>query len=550
MRHGARRLTALLTALVLVSSLAAASASAAGVLREVDVAVTPPEDITFGQLPEDPSAEQVDRGSGTDQDGAFTYRYVGVDGTDYDSERKPLGAGKYQVIATLNSATHSGEGVSAPFTIQKTAKGTVRRTVAVPTSGGSRTVYISELGLYAGMLKGAEIKEKPKFTDGEVLKSGSLTADGAAFTLEIKPAADGKSQNFRFVLTSDNYEELAVTVAVTSSTDADDLEITGLKVGEPNTFPYGTVLKDIIDLKDCAAVLNGQSVSGTFALAEPEKRYSVGESTGVALRFTCDGREYTRTVPAGFTITPVDAAFVGWDEAFIRDGYWITTYANSPYNTSVESLRDLVQDRKQNFTISSGHRRFSLYADWSADGSSLSFDLQGQKPHQAGDIIWYDWYAYTAALTSPKVNVKNMSAGSVQPKAYIRVVPVTAAADLGSDSKKTVSAADIAALTEESWRTALTLPESATVHYEPVEQPQWSDVYIPEPDTAFVITGWQMEGENLTLAALKAKAAEAVDGDVELTLTPVYDGIPAWATVLPAVELTIIANERSGQNEA
>lgn len=96
----------------------------------------------------------------------------------------------------------------------------------------------------------------------------------------------------------------------------------------------------------------------------------------------------------------------------------------------------------------------------------------------------------------------------------------------------------------------MTLPESATVHYEPVEQPQWSDVYIPEPDTAFVITGWQMEGENLTLAALKAKAAEAVDGDVELTLTPVYDGIPAWATVLPAVELTIIANERSGQNEA
>lgn len=566
MGHGTKKLISLLTALVTISSITAAPVSATGggvhpavsasetpgsASKEVGVTVTPPKDITFGQIPGDPSAAQKDTGDGVDRGAVFTYRYVGVDGTDYNSEEKPLAAGSYQVVATLNSATHSGRGVSAPFTIHKIADSTAKRTVTVSTVGGTRTLYISELGLYSSMMKGAKLKEEPKAAGGDVLESVATTADSAAFILKIKAAPDGKYQRFRFVLDSDNYENLSVIVTVAVSVAADDLEITGLKVKAPGAFVYGTALKDMVDLTDCAATLNGQSVSGSFALAEPERRYGVGESTGVALRFTCDGKEYTRTVPAEFTIRPADATFVGWDEAFIRDGYWITTYANSPYNTDVEMLRELVQDRKKNYSVSSGNRRFTLYADWSADAVNLSFDPQGQKPHQVGDIIWYDWYAYTASLSSSKVNVKNLSAGGIQPKAYIRVVPVIAATDLGEGSRKTVSAADVDALTEEDWRTALGLPETASVHYEPVERPAWSDEYVPTPDGTYDITGWQLDDEELTLAALKAKAAGIVNGEMTFTLIPIYDGVPAWATVadMPTVELTITSKERIDRNE-
>lgn len=551
MRYGARRLLSFLTALAIVCSFAAASVSAAdaaGEIKEVDVTVTAPRDITFGQIPEDPSAEQADKGSGTDENGTFTYRYVGVDGTDYDSGKKPLAAGTYRVAATLNSATHSGEGTSAPFTIRRAASGAAKKTVAVPTTGGTRTVYLSELGLYSGMMKGARLKQEPGNTGGEVLESVTATADRTAFILSTKAAQDGKSQSFRFVLTSDNYEELTVTVTIAASVAADDLEITGLKVRAPGAFVYGTALKDMIDLEDCAATINGQSASGTFALAEPDRCYGVGESTGVAIQFNSGGKRYTRTVPAGFTIRPAGAAFVGWDEAFIRDGYWITTYANSPYNTGVEMLRELVQDRKKSFSVSSGNRRLTLNAAWSADAGNLSFDPQGQKPHQVGDIIWYDWYAYTAALSSSKVNVKSLSVGGVQPKAYVRVVPVTAVTDLGGDSLKTVSASGIAALREEDWRAVLDLPETAAVHYEPVERPEWSDEYVPTPDGTYAITGWRVDGRDLALEDLRAKAAAAVNGEVKVTLTPVYDGVPAWATItaVPTVELTITPDEKAG----
>lgn len=554
MRHGVRGLASLLAAASLFAAAAAAEAAPVSgeSSKEVGVTVTPPGDVTFGQIPGDPSAEQRDTGDGVDRGAVFTYRYVGVDGTDYDSGEKPLGAGEYRVVAALNSATHSGQGVSEPFAIRKAPGCTVKRTITVPAAGGTRTVSVSELGLYAGMMKGAAIKQEPRVTGGEVLESVTAAAGGAAFTLHIKEAQDGKTQSFRLTLASDNYQELSVLVTVAASAPEDDLEITGLKVRAPGTFVYGTALRDMVDLEDCAATLNGQSASGTFSLAEPERCYGVGESTGVALRFTCGGREYTRTVPAGFTIRPARVTFLGWDEAFIRDGYWITTYANSPYNASAEKLRDLVQDSKGTFTVSQSRRTLTLYADWSADEGNPPFEPQGQKPHQAGDIIWYDWYVYTAALSSWRVNVKNLSAGGVRPKAYIRVVPIAAATDLGGDSRRTVGAADVAALTEENWRTALGLPETAAVHYEPVERPAWSDEYVPTPDGTYDIAGWRLDGEDFTLAALKAKAAGAVSGDVTIRLTPVYaaDGenaVPAWATVAdtPAFVLTVTPDENA-----
>lgn len=506
-----------------------------GSSAEVEVAVAPPGDITFGQALGDPSAVQRDLGSGVDRDAVFTYRYVGVDGTDYDSAEKPRDAGRYQVVAVLDSATHSGEGVSGSFTIRRADSKTVRRVIPVPTADGTRTVFIGQLDLPADWAQGAKLKEEPVFTEGKVLRSGALTADGAAFTLETKAAEPGETQKFRFVLETDNCWALTVVVEVTASLEEDEVEITGVRTKEPGTFRYGTTLRNIIDLGDCAASVNGESAQGRFELAEPGRCYGVGESKEIAVRFVSGDRVYTRTVPAEFTVEPAHVTPVGWDGQFFRDGYWITTYANSPYNTSVEMLGELVRERKRDFRVDRGSTRIRLDADWSADSGNPAFEPQGQRPHQVGDVIWYDWYVYTAALSSRKYDAASLDIGV--PKAYVRVVPVTAAADLGDGGRRTVSAAELAALTEEDWRAALALPETAEVSFEPVERPQWSDEYVPTPGGTYAVTGWQLDGRDLTLSALKA--AGAAKGGAALSLTPVYEGIPGWATVLPAVELTV-----------
>ena len=507
--------------------------------RPVEVTVEPPDGITYGGELGDPVAAQTAISDGTDGNGTFTYRYVGVEGTDYDSEEKPADAGTYQVTATLDSATHTGEGASAPFAIRRAASGSAAVELTVPAAGGDRTVYLSGMGLPDGMAKDARLKAEPDAAAGEVLSGVTGSAGGDCFTLNVKPSQAESSQSFPLVLTGRNYEELTVTVTVTATDAPGGFQPTRVAVREPGTFDYGTPLKDIIDLERCAAVLNGVDASGTFELAEPDRRYEVGEDTTIGLRFQSGGRTYRAEVPVGFTIEPAKLTFLGWDDAFIRDGYWIPTYANNPYNTDAGMLRMLVQDRKRTFAVSYAGGRLVLDAKWVADAGNPPFEPTGQKPHQVGDVIWYDWYGYTAALTPRTGDAKNFAL-DVQPKAYIRVVPVNAAPVLESGSK-TVRAADLAALTEENWTEVLGLPETAPVSFQPVERPEWSDEYVPPSTDVCAIAGWKLDGLILTPADLRAKAAQAVDGEVKLTLTPIYADIPGWAAVTTAAafELTI-----------
>ncbi len=90
----------------------------------VNVTVTAPADITYGEALGDPGeASQVDAGNGTDTgaNAGFTYQYEGIAPTVYAlSTIKPTNAGTYKVIATLVSETHSGSG-SDTFTISKKA---------------------------------------------------------------------------------------------------------------------------------------------------------------------------------------------------------------------------------------------------------------------------------------------------------------------------------------------------------------------------------------------------------------------------------------------
>lgn len=73
--------------------------------------VRAPDSITYGETLGD-CAIELDSGIGT-----VTYKYIGVDGTKYDSAEKPSNAGSYRVTAALTSDTHSGRWTSETFTI-------------------------------------------------------------------------------------------------------------------------------------------------------------------------------------------------------------------------------------------------------------------------------------------------------------------------------------------------------------------------------------------------------------------------------------------------
>lgn len=83
----------------------------------VTAAVQAPGSITYGETLGDPVLEpEIDSGIGS-----VTYRYVGVDGTEYDSTEKPTAAGSYRVLATLTGPSHSGSWTSETFTIRPKA---------------------------------------------------------------------------------------------------------------------------------------------------------------------------------------------------------------------------------------------------------------------------------------------------------------------------------------------------------------------------------------------------------------------------------------------
>ena len=262
-------------------------------------------------------------------------------------------------------------------------------------------------------------------------------------------------------------------------------------------------------------------------------------------------------------------SYAGIDVKFGDEGYFIKIDADNAYNTSLKNLENLVKTTKGQYTINAkdaNDKYIKLDVEWTADEANPEFKQTGyiNDEGQAQNV----WYYFTGKLNPPAGG--NYILDLPTPKAYVRVYPVKVAHTLYPEAK-TVKADDVTALKDLE---GLELPKTVDLSYLKIDEPQSiseAAVYMRSTDTNDMgspmdayklfppeelvtyipterskairsagatqkadITGWQMDGEELTLEALKEKARSLVDGHEEqLSLTPVYkESVPKWASVV------------------
>lgn len=251
---------------------------------------------------------------------------------------------------------------------------------------------------------------------------------------------------------------------------------------------------------------------------------------------------YDVTIENGtLTIEPAVLTSFSPDEPY-AEAYYLSIYADDPYNKSAASLLRLVSEKKGSYQAAYGNYGVvDLKAGWSADGSMAAFDPIGSEKTEWG----YVWYSYTADLTAKnRADAQNFEISLEKPKAYARVIPVNAVQALASNSA-TLTAAAVEALTNEGgMKDALNLPETASVTYIPDEAPEQ---YKGEVNGEYAISGWELDdGRKLTLKALRDLAAGVAGGqEATVTLTPVYaaageKAVPDWATLEEAPRFTLV----------
>lgn len=510
----------------------------------VKVDVEPPAGITFGEKLGDPKVTQTAIGHDTDDSGTYSYLYEGLDGTVYCNAEPPVNAGKYRVSATLVSDTHSGTGISEPFTIARVATASCTADITVPAgSAGEWTIGLDKLGLDAGMSLGLKIREKPNPVSAGVITEVACEPGDSSFTLKMGDVANGKSQSFRLPLTSDNYERLEVTVTVTVINPQFAFTQPTAKVNG-SSFPYGTPLSKIITLTDGSALLNGETIDGEFTVEEPERPYGAGTHTETVkiLFISTNGvyREEVGSVEVSFTIGKAPVTAFSSDEEFAHSTYSITILANNKYNTSAAELEKLVGEIKGTYKALCADDTVDLNAKWTWDAGNPAFRPDGWRENV--------WYTFTAKLSLDNYDVQITPA----PKAQVRVIPVSPNALAFPDGDKAETfKLKVDALTGSNW-SELGLPDKVNVNYEEAsgtdavvkenidKAKEYNAQYGVKPNSC-QITGWRMDGQTLTPSALKTKAANlSAGGSMNVTLTPVVSGAPGNLTP-PAFTLTITA---------
>lgn len=458
--------------------------------------------------------------------GAYTVTYGKWYGSyaGYPSEEPPVNAGEYVVYVSFTEGEKFAyaDNIEAGRLVIGKASGEATASVTLG-AGETRTFDLSSLFSSSEYNKyGGNIKIKESFDKRGTNAFNQVTGNTGYGYIEVsaKLVNADEEETFTLNLTTDNYDPLTVTVTVEVKTCDLTFTLPKVTVKDPGTFPKGTPLKEILTLSGGSAWLNRTEIKGEFELQEPDKECEPNTYTNHPFNVTFESKDGQHTgvtqVLASFTITDYTAEF---------NPYYITIYANSVHNKSADTLLNLVQTRKGSYEDDDG--RYD--AVWSADSGSPAFAPKGY-----ADNVWY---SYTAAVKGRPE----------RPKAYVRVVPVNAAPFMlaPGSSIKTMKAAEVTALTENNWEAALSLPTTIVFKNEPAEKVEFIDKKDEFPSSdqqkGCGITGWQLDGRDLTLAALKAKADSAADLDVTVELTPVYTH-DTWATVtgsIPTFQLTI-----------
>lgn len=475
-----------------------------------------------------------------------TYARKQADGSyGTPTEAAPVNAGTYQVVVSFaaGASFDAAQGKNAitvgNLIINKAASASADANFTI-ASAAAKTIYLNELGLDNSKAQGVKIKYElnPNLTGSSILESASGTVGRDFFTLKTKAVTQNQTGAFTLALVSDNYEMITVTITIT--VDAGALNIIPPGVTLKDSSFYGdTALKDVLELTGGSVTLKGKKVDGTFALKEPDKLCTVGTYTNhpIDVVFNSSDGQHKNvpvTVYASFTILPDGDAGDDFSELNV---VYLTIYADSKYNKNEGELAKLVKEKKPVHTIEG----ISYNAAWTADPNNPKFDPKGTLVVNPQGQKAYNWYSYTAALEG----------SSEKPRVYIRVIPINATLS-PADSSATVKAADIKVLNKDNdMKTLLGLPTMVTASYKPAEDVQGATEAFMQTSDTWSITGWKMDGKDLTLDDLKAKADSAASKDVTVTLTSVYSAAFAWATVTnaPTFHLTIKQLEQTGEQK-
>ena len=234
-----------------------------------DAVVTAPDSITYGEPLGDPSVKPEIE----EEYGAVAYRYVGVNGTEYDSADKPAAAGSYRVVARLTSATHSGSWTSETFTIRPKAvtvsgiTGTAREydgtTNANPALDTSKAVV-------DGMVEGDDLQVTASgyFTD----KNAGSNKTVVVFNIALAGEAAGN-----YVLSSSGNQTRTKANITPRALEVDDSGITVSKqydgTKSPGTLEGKLKLKGVIGGE---VALSGDKLSvGPYANSKPGENKAV-----------------------------------------------------------------------------------------------------------------------------------------------------------------------------------------------------------------------------------------------------------------------------------
>ncbi len=455
--------------------------------------------------------------------GAYTVTYGKWHGSyaEYPSEKPPVNAGEYVVYVSFTEGTNFAYADKLEAGRLVIGKASGEATASV-TLGAGEHEYFYPSNWFSYNEYGGDVKIKEDFTrtGTTAFQSVAGKSGDSRFEVQAKLVNADKSEDFTLKLTTENYDPLTVTV--TAEVKTCDLTFTPPKVTvkDPGTFHKGTPLKEILTLSGGSAWLNRTEIKGEFELQEPNEKCEPNTYTNHPFHVVFNSKDGQHTgvtqVLASFTIMDYTAAF---------SPYYITIYANSKYNQSADTLLNLVQARKPEYKDGGG----TYAATWSAASGNLAFAPKGYT-----DNVWYKYVA-------------DVQGRSEKPEAYVRVVPVNATPFMlaPGSSIKTMKAAEVTALTEENWKDTLGLPAKVIFKNEPAEEVKFiekEDEFLSsDQQKGYEITGWKLDGRDLTLAALKAKADSAANLDVTVELTPVYTH-DTWAAVqgsTPTFKLTI-----------